>query len=117
MTGHLKLRIHVTEPWDFERIAGNAELTGWTTDHADPDNEEWEVHLDQGFDYQERRIGRLLVGPRYVGEHLDRVHDAVVGFPSRLAHRQDNSWHYAFIGMLSLNQDDAHAAPDSETEL
>jgi sigma54-dependent transcription regulator len=76
VTQHLKLRIHVTEPWDFERIAGTADIAGWTTDHADPDNEEWEVHLDEGFDYHDRHIGTLLAGPRYVGEHLVRMFDA-----------------------------------------
>lgn len=101
MTQHLMLRIHVTEPWDFERIAGTAELTGWTADHADPDNEEWEVHLDEGFDFNERHVGTLLVGPRYVGEHLTRMFDAVAGFPVRLAHRQDDGWQYAFAAMIS----------------
>jgi hypothetical protein len=101
MTGHLKLRIHVSEPWDFERTAGTAELTGWTVDHVDPDNEEWEVHLDEGFDYHERRIARLLAGPRYVGEHMSRMFDAVAGFPVRLAYAQAGGWHYAFIGMIS----------------
>ena len=111
MTAHLKLRIHVSEPWDFERIAGTAELTGWTTDHADPDSDEWEVHLDHGFDYHGEHVGRLLAGPRYVGERLDRVIDAVVGFPARLAHRQDGGWHFALIGMVSLN----HERDEQET--
>jgi hypothetical protein len=50
VTTPAKVRIFVTEPWDFERITGTTELTGWTSDHADPDNEEWEVHLDSGFE-------------------------------------------------------------------
>lgn len=105
MTGHLKLRIHVSEPWDFERSAGTADLIGWTIDHADPDNEEWEVHLDEGFDFHDRRIGRLLAGPRYVGEHLARMFDAVAGFPVRLAYRSDGAWQYAFAGMISQHHE------------
>ncbi len=119
MTQHLKLRIHVTEPWDFERNAGSAELTGWTIDHADPDNEEWEVHLDHGFDHHERHVGTLLIGPRYVGEHLSRMFDAVTGFPVRLAHRQDGGWHYAFTAMISQRPDkaDGHAEQDNGTSI
>tara|TARA_B100000519_G_scaffold91234_1_gene79377 strand:+ start:186 stop:554 length:369 start_codon:yes stop_codon:yes gene_type:complete len=114
VTQHLKLRIHVTEPWDFERQAGTAELTGWTTDHAGPDNEEWEVHLDHGFDFNKRHIGTLLVGPRYVGERLERMFDAVSGFPVRLAHRQDGEWHFAFVAMISQRHD--KPAPDGQAD-
>jgi hypothetical protein len=112
VTGHLKLRVHVSEPWDFERIAGTAELEGWTTDHADPDNEEWEVHLEESFDYHDRPIARLLAGPRYVGEHLERMFDAVAGFPVRLAYRRDSAWHYAFTGMIS----ERHEPSETDTE-
>ena len=101
MTTPAKVRIFVTEPWDFERITGTTELTGWTSDHADPDNEEWEVHLDSGFEYHGLQVDRLLAGPRYVGEHLLRMFDAVTAFPVRLAHPQDDDWHYVFIGMIS----------------
>jgi hypothetical protein len=110
VTVHLKLRVHVSEPWDFERIAGTADLIGWTTDHADPDNEEWEVHLDHGFEYHDHRVGRLLAGSRYVGEHLSRMFDAVAGFPVRLAYRHEGAWHYAFTGMISQH----HAREDAE---
>src|SRR3546814_3545288 len=79
MTQHLRLRIHVTEPWDFERANGTNELTGWTVDHADEENEEWEVTLDQSFEFREKQYRTLLVGPRYVGEHLRRMFDAVAG--------------------------------------
>ena len=106
MTDHLKLRVHVSEPWDFERIAGTAELTGWTIDHADPDNEEWEVHLDHAIDVNDRHIATLLAGPRYVGEHLSRMFDAVAGFPVRLAHRQDGGWHYAYTAMISQRHEE-----------
>ncbi|PZU60139.1 MAG: hypothetical protein DI547_03640 [Sphingobium sp.] len=110
MTAHLKLRLHISEPWDFPRATGLEEVTGWTTDyvHAEGDapNEDWELMLDEGFDYHERRIGRLLVSPRYVGEHLSRVFDAVVGFPVRIAYRQDGGWQYAMTGMLAIRHDD-----------
>ena len=36
-----------------------------------------------------------------MGEHLLRMFDAVTAFPVRLAHPQDDDWHYAFIGMIS----------------
>ena len=114
MTAHLKLRIHVSEPWDFERIAGRAELTGWTIDHADPANEEWEVHLDEGFDLHDRHIGTLLASPRYVGEHMSRMCDAVAGFPVRLAHRQDGGWHYALAAMISERHVQADERHDTD---
>jgi len=112
VTTHLKLRIHVSEPWDFDRIAGSAELTGWTTDHVDADNEEWEIHLDHSFEYHERPVARLLAGPRYVGEQLARMFDAVTGLPVRLAYRQDGTWQYAFIGMIS----ERHESTEAENE-
>jgi len=124
VTQHLKLRIHVTEPWDFERIAGTADLNGWTIDHVDPENEEWEVHLDAGFDFNDRHIGTLLVSPRYVGEQLSRMFDAVAGFPVRLAHRQDGGWHFAFAAMISQRHDktdedghDGHEDTDNGTTI
>jgi hypothetical protein len=112
MTAHLKLRIRVSEPWDFERQTGLEELIGWTVDHVDDMNEEWEVTLDQGFEFHDRRIGRLLVNPRYVGEALSRVFDAIAGFPVRIAHRRDGSWHYAFTGMMAIRHDDPTPAQD-----
>ena len=116
MTTHLKLRIHVSEPFDFERHAGTAELTGWTVDHDDPENEEWEVQLDQGFDFHERRIGRVLVSPRYVGENLSRMFDALAGFPVRLAHRDEGAWHFAFTGMIS-ERHEREQEPDNGTSI
>src|SRR3546814_11716185 len=73
MTQHLRLRIHVTEPWDFERANGTNELTGWTVDHADEENEEWEVTLDQSFEFREKQYSTILVGPRYVGDRKSVV--------------------------------------------
>lgn len=106
MTAHLKLRIHVSEPWDFERANGTDELTGWTVDYADEENGEWEVELDHGFEFRDHHYGRVLIGPRYVGEHLNRVFDVVVGFPVRIAHRLDGNWHYALTGTVTVRRDD-----------
>lgn len=107
MTAHLKLRIHVSEPFGFARgNGGKEELTGWTIDYADPENEEWEVMLDQGYEMNDVHHGRILLSPRYVGEHLSRVIDAIVGFPVRIAHRTDGDWHYAMAGMITLNRDE-----------
>ncbi len=106
MSIHLKLRLHVSEPWDFARSTGRDALTGWTIDHTDPDAQEWEVTLDEGFDFNSHRYARLLVSPRYVGERLDRIFDAIVGFPVRIAHRNgQGGWHFAFAGMLSVRRD------------
>ncbi len=107
MTTHLQLSVHVSEPWDFERLTGLVDLSGWTVDHADPDKDAWEVHLDTPFDYNERHIGTVLASPRYVGEHMSRLFDAVTGFPVRLAHRDDGDWHYAFTAMISRRQPSA----------
>src|SRR3546814_19125000 len=101
MTQHLRLRIHVTEPWDFERANGTNELTGWTVDHADEENEEWEVTLDRSFEFSEKQYRTILVGPRYVGEHLRRMFDPVAGFPVRIAHRPIGAWHLALPATMS----------------
>lgn len=110
MTTHLKLRLHISEPWDFARTTGLDEVTGWTIDYVhgeeEQPNEDWEMTLDQSFEYHERRVARFLVSPRYVGERIARVFDAVVGFPVRIAYRQDGGWHYAMTGMLSIRQDE-----------
>ncbi|CAN5352216.1 hypothetical protein BH10PSE12_BH10PSE12_19200 [soil metagenome] len=116
MTAHLKLRIHISEPWDFERSTGLTELLGWTIDHVEtPEqemNREWEVTLDSGFDFHERRIARLLISPRYVGEQLTRIYDAVVGFPVRIAYRKDGGWLYAMTGMLAVRYDEEEKKAD-----
>ena len=108
MTAHLTLRIHINEPWDFERSTGRSELTGWTTDYENAANGEWEVTLDEGFEHNEHRYARLLVAPRYVGEQLSRIFESIVGFPVRIAHRSgDDGWTYAFAGTLSVRRDAA----------
>lgn len=105
MTEHLKLRIHINEPWDFERQTGIAELTGWTVDHEIEELEEWELELDAGYKMNDETHYRVLIGPRYVGEHLTKIFDSFVGFPVRVAHRLDGEWHYSLAGMLSLRRE------------
>lgn len=102
----LKLRVHITEPWDFARQNdGREEITGWTHDHEIDELEEWEITLDSGYELHEIRHGRILVSPRYVGEHLSKIFNAFVGFPVRIAHRMDGEWHYAMAGMLSIRRE------------
>lgn len=102
MTDHLKLRVLVREPWDFCRQTGLEELTGWTVDHHDPDAVEWEMMLDHSYKLNDIVHGRVLLGPRYVGERLGAVFDAILGLPVRIAHRRDGDWHYAMVGTLTL---------------
>lgn len=101
MTDPLRLRIHVSEPFDFERENESADMFGSTVDH-DGDADEWEVELEAGFTFNEVDYDAVLIGPRYVGEHLDRVQDSILGVPVRIAHRTSQGWHYALAGMISL---------------
>ncbi|GLT01832.1 hypothetical protein GCM10007897_32320 [Sphingobium jiangsuense] len=106
MTAHLKLRVHITEPWDFERQTGMEDLTGWTVDYVIDELEEWEVMLDASYRLHDVVHGRILVSPRYVGERLGKIFDTIVGTPVRIAHRLDGDWHYAMAGTLSLRHDE-----------
>ena len=101
MTEPLRLRIHISEPFDFERENESADVFGSTVDH-ESDDDEWEVTLEAGFTFNETDYHAVLLGPRYVGEHLDRVHDSILGVPVRIAHRTPDGWHYALAGMISL---------------
>ncbi|MDZ7896294.1 MAG: hypothetical protein U5M50_15845 [Sphingobium sp.] len=106
MTRHLHLKLHISEPWNFESEAGTSTLSGWTIDHADEGADHWEVQLDQGFDYHDHHYARLLIGPRYVGERIGRIFDAVVGFPVRMAHRtHEGTWAYAFAGTVQIDRE------------
>jgi len=105
MTEHLKLRIHINEPWDFMRQTGIEELTGWTIDHEIDELEEWELMLDGGYKMNGVVHNRILISPRYVGEHLTKIFEAIVGFPVRVAHRMNGEWHYALAGMLSVRRE------------
>lgn len=106
MTAHLKLRIHISEPFDFARENPGMEgLEGWTTDYMDEELDEWEVYLDHGYDLHDVHHGRVLVSPRYISEHLSRLPDALIGLPVRIAHRRDGEWHYAMTGVLNIRHD------------
>ena len=98
----VRLRVHVSEPFDFERENGLADLFGVTTDHHDPDRDEWVIDLESWFSFNRSDYDMLLVSPRYVGEHLSRVFDTFTGFPVRIAHRTSEGWHFAMTGMLSV---------------
>ncbi|MCE7798225.1 hypothetical protein LWE61_16935 [Sphingobium sufflavum] len=97
----LRLRVYVSEPFDFERENDSNDLFGWTMDH-ERDEDEWEIRLERGFRFHKTAYDRLLIGPHYVGEHLSKVHDALLGVPIRIAHRTAEGWHFAMTGMLSL---------------
>ena len=115
----LRLRIHVSEPFDFERDNGSPDLFGTTTDHLRPDADEWEVALEGRFSFNDHDYDMVLLGPRYVGEHLGQVHNSSLGVPVRIAHRARASWHYAMAGMLSiapLRPDTGDDAPAGDTQ-
>jgi len=106
MTDALRLRVHISEPFDFERENESADLFGTTRDHVG-DAEEWEVELDGWFTFNEVAYDMVLIAPRYVGETLGKVHGAILGVPIRVAHRTREGWHYAMAGMLSVPFEDA----------
>ncbi len=111
--GALRVRVYVSEPFDFERENPVNDLFGWTTDH-ETDDDEWEIRLEGSFHFHKAEYDRVLIGPHYVGEHLTKVHDAMLGVPIRIAHRtrsevEGEGWHFAMTGMLSL------APPPQET--
>jgi hypothetical protein len=98
----IRLRVHISEPFDFERENESADLFGTTLDHADPDADEWVIELEGWFRFNEREYDVVMVGPRYVGEHLGQVFDSLLGRPVRIAHRTRDGWHYSMAGMISL---------------
>jgi hypothetical protein len=69
----LALRIHVSEPWTFERENESADLTGWTADHRYFDKEDWIVHLDKPFTIDEEVFEEMRISPRYLGEDFRHV--------------------------------------------
>ncbi len=102
MDAPLRLRIHVSEPFDFERENGTPDLFGSTHDHLDEAAEDWHVALENGFTFNDEPYSEMLLSPRYMGERLGRVRDSIVGFPVRLAHRTEDGWYFAMTGMISL---------------
>jgi len=97
-----RFRVHVSEPFDFERQNDSADLFGTTRDHLDGDADEWAIELEGWFRFNDLDYDTVLIGPRYVNEHLSRVFDAMLGIPVRIAHRTPEGWHFAMTGMLSL---------------
>jgi len=106
MSETLRLRIHVSEPFDFERENPSPDLFGTTLDHLDEKAEDWLIDLETGYTFHEDDYTDMLISPRYVGEHLSKVFDSILGVPVRIAHRieddEEEDWHYAMTGMISL---------------
>jgi hypothetical protein len=102
----LRLHVHVNEPWAFERENGVTSMVGWTFDHLDPDCNEWEIALEGTFLLHEEEFDRVLVGPRYVGERLDRVVDDFVTAGIRIARFDGEHWHYEMTGTLAHQRDE-----------
>lgn len=109
MSRPVRFRVHVSEPFDFERINGRADLFGALLDDMEADAAQWTIGLESSFRLDEEDHAVVLVAPRYVGEPLARVFDSILGFPVRIAHRVPDGWRYAMTGMLSpapLTDDD-----------
>jgi len=102
MSAPVRFRVHVSEPFDFERENDSADMFGTTADHANGENDEWMIDLEGWFRFNDHDYDMILIGPRYVNEHLSRVFDALLGIPVRIAHRTPEGWHFAMTGMLSL---------------
>ncbi len=102
MSRSLRLRIHVSEPFDFERENPSPDLFGTTSDHMDGETDDWLVELEEGFTFHEESYSDLLLSPRYVGERLSRVFDSILGVPVRIAHRTEEGWHFAMTGLISI---------------
>jgi len=115
MAQPVRLRVHVSEPFDFERQNGGADLFGSTQDSADPDTDGWVIDLDGWFHLGDEDYDVVLVAPRYVGEQLSRVFDSILGFPVRIAHRVPDGWRFAMTGMLSLAPSSDGGEVDGQT--
>lgn len=102
----LRLHIHVNEPWAFERQNGVASMIGSTLDYLDPENEEWEVALEQTFTLDDEPFDHVLVGARYVGERLGRVINDFVTAAIRIARFDGEDWHYEMTGTLAHQRDE-----------
>jgi len=106
MSEPLRLRIHVSEPFDFERENPSPDLFGTTIDHLDAEAEDWLIELETSYTFHEEGYADMLLSPRYVGEHLSKVFDSILGVPVRIAHRiedeEEPGWHFAMTGMITL---------------
>ena len=88
---------------------------GATHDHHNSQADEWLIDLDKWFHFHDADYDTVLVAPRYVGEHLNRVFDSFMGLPIRIAHRTPEGWHFAMTGMLSVPPPDP-TANDSDPD-
>jgi hypothetical protein len=108
----LWLHIHVNEPWNFEQENGVTSMVGWTTDHADPENEDWEVTLQGVFLLFEEGFDRVLVSPRYIGETMARVVDDFVTAAVRIARLVEDEetceleWRFVMTGTLAHQREE-----------
>ncbi|MBN8830456.1 MAG: hypothetical protein J0G94_07440 [Sphingomonadales bacterium] len=112
----IRFRVHVSEPFDFERWNANADLYGTSVDHEDREVNEWVIQLEESFTFHDKDYNAILVAPRYVGEHLGRVFDAILGEPVRIAHRTPEGWRFAMAGMLSLAPPPPDATQDRDKD-
>jgi hypothetical protein len=110
----IRFRIHINEPFDFERENGSDDLYGTTVDHEGQDSDEWIIELENWFRFNEADYDVVMVSPRYVGEHMSRVFDSILGEPIRIAHRTPEGWHFALAGILSLAPLPPEEADDTE---
>jgi hypothetical protein len=98
----LRLRIHVAEPWNFDRYNPTSELIGWTVDHQDADNEDWLVHLDEHFTWEDKSFSTVIVTTRYLGERLARIIDSLATISVDIGRRIDGAWRYDMAGILAF---------------
>jgi hypothetical protein len=115
MTRPIRFRVHVSEPFSFERANGGADLFGTSLDSMDADATEWTIALESRFHLDDEDHDIVLVAPRYVGEQLSRVFDSLLGLPVRIAHRVPDGWHFAMTGMLSPAPSSDDTDDDDET--
>ncbi len=97
----LRVHIHVAEPWNFDRYNPTSELIGWTIDHADADNEDWLVHLEERFTMNDHGFSRVMITPRYHGEQLARIVDTLASVSIDIGHRVDGDWLYDMVGTIA----------------
>jgi hypothetical protein len=82
---HLRIHIHVSEPYSFEREnGGESDLDGWSVDHLEDGCDEWIVHLDRPFTMDKEVFEAVRISPRYFREHLARIGDRLVSVPANI---------------------------------
>jgi hypothetical protein len=99
------LHVHVAEPFHFETANGTSELIGWT--ETPEDEGEWIVNFDRNWYIGDESFDRILVSPRYVGDHLSGLEDRILGLAVNIRHWHENEWHFGMIGTLSPHRETA----------